>query len=137
MKIAIETTVKALPEQVWRAWVTPSEIMGWNFASDDWCCPAAEIDLVEGGRFKYRMEAKDGSAGFDFEGTYTLIAPLQEIHFRLDDERAVSVVFEPGGNGIRVVETFDAEDENSAEMQRQGWQAILNNFKAHVEAAAK
>lgn len=133
MQITIETTVNAPLEAVWSAWVTPADITRWNFASDDWCCPAARLDLVAGGEFSYRMEAKDGSFGFDFEGTFTAITPQRAIEYSLGDERKVRVDFIETGTGIRVVETFDAEDQNSAEQQRQGWQAILENFRKHVE----
>lgn len=133
MEIAIETTVDAPIEDVWAAWVTPDDITRWNFASDDWCCPKATIDLEVGGRFNYRMEAKDGSMGFDFEGTFTRIAPQALIEYALSDNRRVKITFTQIESGIHVVETFDAEDENSAEMQRQGWQCILDNFKAHTE----
>lgn len=134
MKISIETEVKAPLAIVWNAWVTPEDITSWNFAIDEWCCPRAEINLQVGGKFNYRMEAKDGSMGFDFEGSFTKVEPRDSIHFELEDERVVTVEFTEGANGVRVVETFDAEDENSAEQQKQGWQSILNNFKKHVES---
>ena len=134
MKITVETEVLALPVTVWDAWVTPDDITSWNFAIDEWCCPKAEINLVVGGKFNYRMEAKDGSIGFDFEGTFTKIAPNESIHFELEDNRAVTVEFTETANGIKVIETFEAEDENSAEQQKQGWQSILNNFKKYVES---
>ena len=133
MKITVETEVAAPPKQVWNAWVTPDHITKWNFAIDEWCCPRAEIDLKIGGTFKYRMEAKDGSAGFDFEGVFTKVAPQQSLHFKLGDDRLVTIEFQQTANGTRVAETFEAEDENSAEQQKQGWQSILNNFKKHVE----
>jgi uncharacterized protein YndB with AHSA1/START domain len=133
MKIAIETEVKAPLAVVWNAWVTPKDIINWNFAIDDWRCPEAEIKLEVGGKFNYRMEAKDGSTGFDFEGTFTEIIPDKFIHFELEDNREVTVEFKETANGVRVIETFEAEDENSAEQQKQGWQSILNNFKKHVE----
>ncbi len=133
MKITIETEVAASPREVWDAWVTPDRITKWNFAIDDWCCPSAEVDLRVGGKFKYRMEAKDGSVGFDFEGAFTKVAPQQSLHFELGDDRLVTIEFSQTSNGTKVAETFDAEDENSAEQQRQGWQSILNNFKKHVE----
>lgn len=104
-----------------------------EFAIDEWCCPRAEIDLKDGGRFKYRMEANDGSAGFDFEGVFTKVAPQQSLHFELGDDRLVTIEFMQTANGTRVAETFEAEDENSAEQQKQGWQSILNNFKKYVE----
>lgn len=133
MEISIETTVNAPLEQVWAAWITPDDIKKWNFASDDWCCPDAKIDFTVGGKFNYRMEAKDGSMGFDFEGKFTSINANKGIEYALDDDRKVSITFFETEQGIRVVETFEAEDEFSAEQQRQGWQSILNNFKKHVE----
>lgn len=134
MKISIETEVRASPAAVWDAWVTPEDITNWNFATDEWCCPNAEIDLEVGGKFNYRMEAKDGSMGFDFEGEFTEVAPLKEIRYKLEDNREVVVDFIETQNGIKVVETFDAEDENAAEQQKQGWLGILTNFKKHVES---
>lgn len=134
MKISIEVVVNATPAAVWDAWVTPEDITNWNFAIDEWCCPKAEINLEVGGKFNYRMEAKDGSMGFDFEGEFTEITPLKTIRYKLGDDREVSVEFIEIENGVKVVETFDAEDENSAEQQRQGWLGILNNFKKHVES---
>ena len=133
MKITVDTEVAASPKQVWDAWVTPDHITKWNFAIDEWCCPRAEIDLKIGGKFKYRMEAKDGSFGFDFEGVFTKVAPQQSLYFNLGDDRLVTIEFQQTANGTRVAETFEAEDENSAEQQKQGWQSILNNFKKHVE----
>ena len=136
MKITIETEINAPLAVVWEAWATPADITKWNFAIDEWCCSKAEINLVEGGKFKYRMEAKDGSMGFDFEGVFTKVMPNESINYELGDNRLVTVDFKETANGIRVVETFEAEDENSAEQQRQGWQSILNNFKKHVEGKA-
>lgn len=133
MKISIETEVEASPATVWGAWVTPEDIIRWNFAMEEWCCPKAEINLEVGGTFNYRMEAKDGSMGFDFEGAFTKVDPNKSIHFELEDNRVVTVDFLETTNGVRVVETFEAEDENSAEQQRQGWLKILENFKKHVE----
>lgn len=133
MKISIETTVNATIDKTWSAWTTPSDIVAWNFASDEWCCPNAEIELVVGKGFNYRMEAKDGSMGFDFGGTFTQVRPNEFIEYALEDGRKISITFEKTENGIRVVETFDAEDANSAEQQKQGWQCILENFKKHVE----
>lgn len=133
MEISIETEVNAPLSTVWDAWVTPEDITRWNFAIDEWCCLKAELDLEVGGSFNYRMEAKDGSAGFDFEGEFTEITPYKSIHYTLGDDREVEVKFIETKNGVRVVETFEAEDENSAEQQKQGWLSILNNFKKHVE----
>jgi uncharacterized protein YndB with AHSA1/START domain len=134
MKISIETTVIAPLEIVWTAWIEPEDIKNWNIASNDWSCPEAEIDFKVGGKFNYRMEAKDGSMGFDFEGTFTSIKINTLIEYALDDNRKVTITFTETANGIRVVETFEAEDEFSAEQQKQGWQCILNNFKKHVES---
>lgn len=134
MEISIETEINASSEAVWNAWVTPEDIVNWNFALDEWCCPRAEINLCVGGKFNYRMESKDGSMGFDFEGTFTQVTPNESIRFKLEDNRVVSVEFIETANGVKVVETFEAEDENSAENQKQGWQCILDNFKKHVES---
>lgn len=133
MKITIETTVAAELSEVWSAWNCPEEIQQWNAASDDWHTTQSTVDLREGGRFLSRMEARDGSAGFDFEGTYTRIAPHRLIEYRMSDGREVRTEFIEGDGGVRVTIAFDAEAENPAEMQRQGWQAILNNFARHVE----
>jgi uncharacterized protein YndB with AHSA1/START domain len=137
MKITIETEVNAASEVVWTSWITPSDIIRWNFASEDWCCPNAEITLENGGTFRYRMEAKDGSMGFDFEGTFTKIVPTNTIHFSLGDGRLVMIEFQETDSGVKVVETFEVEDEHTAEQQKQGWQSILNNFKNHVESKGK
>ena len=134
MNISIETIVKSNIGKVWSAWITPADINQWNAASDDWHNPRSENDLMVGGKFCYRMEAKDGQVGFDFEGTYTKVVPEKVIEYVLGDNRAVSVTFEPVDGGVKVVETFEAEDANSAEMQRQGWQCILNRFASYVES---
>ena len=134
MKISIETEVQAPLSSVWDAWVTPEDITNWNYAIEDWCCPKAEINFEVGGHFNYRMEAKDGSMGFDFEGEFTKVTPYKDIHFKLGDDREVKVEFIQVENGVKVIESFEAEDENSAEQQRQGWLSILNNFKKHVES---
>ena len=133
MKISVETLVNAPLTSVWQAYTTPADIMQWNAASDDWHTTAAKVDLREGGIFSSRMEAKDGSFGFDFAGTYTKIVPNQLIAYAFG-ERSAQVEFIDGAQGITVRVTFDAETENSVEMQRGGWQAILNNFARHVEA---
>ncbi len=134
MNIKIEIYVEAKLSSVWGAWVTPEDITNWNFASEDWCCPRAEIDLVEGGKFNYRMEAKDGSMGFDFDGQFTDIQPNKSISYKIADGRTVEIEFIGTGSGVTIVETFQAEDENSAELQKQGWYCILENFKKHVES---
>jgi uncharacterized protein YndB with AHSA1/START domain len=132
--ITIETTVRAPLDRVWAAWNDPRAIEQWNAATPEWHTPRASVDLREGGRFCARMEAKDGSAGFDFEGTYTRIAPQRLIEYVMSDGRAVRVEFIDGADGVTVRERFDAEDAHSAGQQRQGWQAILDNFARHVEA---
>ena len=134
MKISVETLVKSDINAVWSAWTTPEDINQWNAASDDWHNPSSENDLRVGGRFSYRMEARDGSMGFDFEGTYTNIDENRLIEYEMDDGRLVSIGFRSESDGVRVTETFDAEDEHSAEQQRQGWQSILDNFARHVES---
>ena len=137
MKITIETTVDAPLERVWSAWTTPEDITQWNAASDDWCCPSAKSELRVGGEFCYRMEARDGSAGFDFEGKFTRVEPQRRIEFVLGNSlgaaRVVVVEFEAGDEGVIVRETFDADEVHSVEQQRQGWQSILDRFKRHVE----
>ena len=133
LRITIQTTVKSSIAKVWAAWTTPEDINQWNAASDDWHNPRSTNDLRVGGKFSYRMEARDGSMGFDFEGTYTKVVPEKLIEYVLGDGRTVSITFEPVQGGITVIEAFDAEDVNSAEMQRQGWQSILDRFGSHVE----
>lgn len=136
MKIVISTTIAAPIDRVWAAWTGPDDIIHWNFAAEDWCCPTAEIDLSPGGRFSYRMEARDGSTGFDFEGTFTRIVQGSEIEYALADGRRVQVRFSQAeDSGVLVEEVFEAEDTMSGEQQRQGWQAILDNFRKHVEAS--
>jgi uncharacterized protein YndB with AHSA1/START domain len=134
MNISIEVAVNASLEKVWSAWITPADINQWNAASDDWHNPRSSNDLRAGGRFCYRMEAKDGSSGFDFEGTYTKVEQHSLIEYALEDGRSVAIRFIQTGSGVRVIESFDAEDENSAEQQRHGWQCILDRFARYVEA---
>jgi len=134
MQITIQTTVNADIDSVWAAWTTPDDINQWNAASDDWHNPRSSNDLRPGGRFSYRMEARDGSFGFDFEGTYTQVVPQKLIEYVLGDDRSVTIRFEPTETGVQVVETFQAEDVNAAELQKQGWQSILNRFAAYVES---
>jgi len=136
MKITVETNVAAPVEQVWRAYTTPEDIKRWNAASDDWHTPAATVDLRVGGLFSSRMEAKDGSMGFDFAGTYTKIIEHKLIEYSFGD-RTAQVEFAPGPKGVAVRVTFDSEQTHSIEQQRAGWQAILNNFTRHVEAKRK
>ena len=134
MKITIETTINAPLEKVWTCWTTPEDIIQWNTASDDWHTTAASNDLRTGGRFKSRMEAKDKSMRFDFEGTYEQVILNKFITYVLDDGRSVQVTFSEDETTTLVTETFDAESLNPPEMQREGWQSILNNFKKYVEA---
>ena len=136
MKITVETTVKAPIEEVWRAWTTPDDIKQWNAASDDWHTTAATVDLKVGGAFSSRMEARDGSFGFDFAGVYTRIVPHRVIEMQFGGRTAV-VEFIPANGAVVVRETFDAEETHSIDQQRQGWQAILTRFARHVEARAK
>lgn len=131
--ITVHTTVSAPIERVWAAYTTPEDIKQWNSASDDWHTPSASVDLREGGTFSSRMEAKDGGMGFDFVGTYTKIETHRLIEYDFGDRHA-SVEFVPDKGGVRVSVTFEAETENPVEQQQSGWQAILDNFKRHVEA---
>ena len=133
MKITVEKIIKAPIAKIWDAYVTPEDIKQWNAASDDWHTTTASVDLREGGAFSSRMEAKDGSFGFDFAGTYTKIVPHKLIEYSFGD-RTGSVEFIANDNVVTVRSTFDAEKESPLEMQRQGWQAILDNFAKHVES---
>lgn len=132
-KITIEATVAADTDKVWDTWTQPEHITKWNFASDDWHCPKAENDLRTGGKFTSRMEAKDGSFGFDFEGIYDEVDDRKTITYTMPDGRQATTHFEDLGEKTKVTTTFDAETVNDVEMQRAGWQAILNNFKSYVE----
>src|SRR5687767_11022538 len=131
--ITVQSTVNAPVEKVWKYWTSPEHITKWNAASDDWHSPRAENDLRVGGKFSARMEAKDGSMGFDFAGVYDAVKTNELIEYTMSDGRKVSVKFSRNGNQTQVVETFDAEGMNSLELQRTGWQAILDNFKKYVE----
>jgi uncharacterized protein YndB with AHSA1/START domain len=133
--ITIEATIYASVEKVWDFWTNPDHIIKWNNASADWHTPRAENDLRVGGRFLSRMEARDGSSGFDFTGTYTKVEPYKQIDYTMDDGRKVQASFFSLGNVIMVKETFEAEGTNPPEMQRNGWQAILDNFKKYVETS--
>lgn len=136
MKITVETPVHAPIARVWDTWNDPEDIVRWNSAQDDWHTTRSTVDLREGGRFLSRMEAKDGSMGFDFEGTYTRIVPHETIEYRMGDGREVAVEFIQQDGRVLVRTTFDAESENPPEMQREGWQAISDNFGRYVEAKA-
>jgi len=132
-KVTVETTIQAPVEKVWKYWTEPNHITKWNKASDDWHTPLAENDLRAGGRFLSRMEAKDGSLGFDFGGTYDEVKLHEVIAYTLGDGRKVEITFKDQENETEVIETFDAETGHTIELQQQGWQAILDNFKKYVE----
>ncbi|MDN6322928.1 MAG: SRPBCC family protein [Halomonas sp.] len=134
MKITIETVVKANLSSVWDIWNNPEDIKQWNTAQDDWHTTRSTVDLREGGTFSSRMEAKDGSIGFDFEGTYTRVVPHRIIEYRMSDGREAKVEFMQHGDSVHIKTTFDAENENPTEMQQAGWQAISDNFGRYVEA---
>ncbi|MBX4209535.1 SRPBCC family protein [Candidatus Parcubacteria bacterium] len=136
-KITVKIDIEASLEKVWECFTEPEHIMAWNNASPDWHTPRAENDLRVGGTFNYRMEAKDGSAGFDFGGTYDEVAPYARIAYTIGDGRKVSVVFAAEGGKTRIVETFEAETVNPIELQKNGWQSILDNLKTYVESGAK
>lgn len=132
--ITVQTILKAPIEKVWELWISPEHFTQWNHASADWHTPYAENDLKVGGKFKYTMAAKDGSMQFDFGGTYTEIVNHSLIAYTIDDGRKVKITFESQENGVVITEKFDPETENSEALQQQGWQAILDNFKKHVES---
>ncbi len=132
--LTIEVTVEAPIENVWEKWTNPVDILKWNTASDEWHTTKAENDLRIGGKFLSRMEAKDGSFGFDFWDIYDLIIPNKSIEYTLGDDRKVTISFQPTGNYTKISEIFEAETTNSLELQQSGWQAILNNFKNYVES---
>lgn len=131
--ITVENTINAPAQKVWDYWTKPEHITKWNNASEDWHTPWAKNDLRVGGNFSARMEAKDGSMGFDFGGVYDAVRPHEYIEYTLGDGRKVRVTFTPSDNNTRVVENFEAETTNSVEMQKGGWQAILDNFKKYTE----
>lgn len=133
-KVKIETTINAPVEKVWNLWNTPEHIMKWNNASPDWHTPRSENDLRPGGKFLSRMEAKDGSFGFDFSGEYDKVENNELISYTLEDGRKVEIRFTQDGNKTTVTETFEAEEQNPVDMQRSGWQGILDNFKKYVES---
>lgn len=131
--ITVSTVVRAPREKVWELWIDPAHITRWCFAQGDWHAPRAENDLRVGGRFVTRMEARDGSTGFDFGGTYTEVVVHERIGYAMDDKRKVTVTFTDRDGGTEVTEIFDPETENPIKMQREGWQAILENFRKYVE----
>jgi uncharacterized protein YndB with AHSA1/START domain len=132
--ITVQTVVNAPVEKVWECWNRPEHITGWAFASDDWEAPAAENDLRVGGRFKTTMAAKDKSASFDFGGVYTGVKEHELIEYDMDDGRHVKVEFADSPQGVKITETFEPENTHPENVQRSGWQAILNNFKKYAEA---
>lgn len=136
MKITVESRIDSDLESVWKSWNDPEEIKAWNSAQEDWHTTESSVDLREGGTFRSRMEAKDGSVGFDFEGTYTRVVPNKAVEYRMSDGREVEVEFSEQDGAVHVKQTFDAESENSEELQRSGWQAILDNFTRHVESGS-
>jgi uncharacterized protein YndB with AHSA1/START domain len=131
--ITVETTINALMEKVWEFWTKPEHIIKWNNASDDWYTPRAESDLRPDGNFVYRMEAKDGSMGFDFNGVYDVVKNLEYIEYTIGDGRKVKITFSQVESTIKVVESFEAEDLNPIDIQKAGWQNILDNFKKYTE----
>ena len=135
-RISVEAILNVSREDAWNIYTDPKHIVKWNAASDDWHCPKAENDLRVGGAFMSRMEAKDGSVGFDFEGTYDEVSPMYRIAYTMGDGRKAAIEFSDFGNDTQVKVSFDAEKVNSVEMQRGGWQAILNNYKEYAESIA-
>jgi uncharacterized protein YndB with AHSA1/START domain len=134
VKITIEATISVPLPVVWNLWTQPEHITKWNFASDDWQCPKASNDLRVGGKYSARMEAKDGSFGFEFEAVYDEVVEQKKLIYTMPDGRRVTTQFEKAGEKTQVTTEFDAETSHPVEMQKTGWQAILNNFKAYVES---
>ncbi|KAB7530367.1 activator of HSP90 ATPase [Flagellimonas olearia] len=133
IKITVSSTIAATKKKVWDYWNRPEHIVQWNFADDSWHCPKAENDLRSGGTLKSRMEAKDGSFGFDFEATYDEVVENEKIAYTMTDGRKALTLFEDMDGKTKITTTFEAENQNSIEMQKNGWQAIIDNFKKHVE----
>ena len=132
--IAVQTGIKSTIDKVWECWTQPEHIINWNFANEDWCCPIAENDVKPNGKFSWRMEAKDGTIGFNFEGTYDEVIEKELLTYKIEDGRLVTIEFMPKDNEIVLKESFEAEGTNSDDQQRAGWQAILENFKHYVES---
>ena len=137
VNITVHTLVHAPLQMVWQYWTDPQHVKNWNSASPDWETTQASSELKIGGRFSYTMQAKDGSSGFAFSGTYVEVAPQQSLAFQLDDGRQVRITFAAQGTATALTETFDAEQYHTQEQQQSGWQAILDHFKAYTEAALK
>lgn len=133
-QITVSTLINADLNTTWNTYTEPEHIVHWNFASEDWCCPKAENDLQVGGVYFGRMEAKDGSFGFDFKAIYEAVIPQEKLSYKMEDGRRAHILFSPKTNGIEVSITFDAETENPIELQQNGWQAILNQFKRYTES---
>lgn len=133
-RITVQAVVKSPVAQVWEAWNTPEEIMQWNSADPGWHCPSSENDLRVGGKFKHKLAARDGSFAFDFEGVYNTIEPHWEITYTMGDGRMATTIFNEVEGQTQITTTFDAESENTPEIQQEGWQAILNNFVQYVES---
>ncbi len=133
VKITVQVSVKTTKEKVWKVWTSPSDILHWNTASEDWHTTKAENDLKVGGKFLYRMEAKDGSFGFDFGGVYHAVKTNELIAYTMDDGRTSIITFEQKRNEVFIIQTFEAETENPIELQQNGWQAIMDNFKKYIE----
>lgn len=131
--VTLEVLIDAAMDVVWKCWITPADIIKWNNASEDWHTPDASNDLRKGGKFTYRIEAKKGSVGFDFGGTYGDIIDRQEINYTLEDGRRVRIIFMNVDHKVQIIESFEVEDIHPIEMQQQGWQAILDNFQKYVE----
>jgi uncharacterized protein YndB with AHSA1/START domain len=136
MKIKVEVLVIAGLEDAWKCFTQPEHILNWNAASADWHCPAARNELKAGGTFSYRMDARDGSMGFDFSGKFIAVEPLKHLSILLDDNRTLEVWFEEQIGGVRVTEEFEAEQENEPELQRMGWQAILDGYKIYCQSVS-
>lgn len=134
MQIKISTTIEESIDTVWNRWARPEHIVNWNFATDEWQCPEASNNLIPNGTFSWRMEAKDGSMGFDFSGKYLKILEHQKIEAELDDGRKWNITFRVNNDNVEIEEVFDADENAPIEMQKQGWQAILENFKAYTES---
>jgi uncharacterized protein YndB with AHSA1/START domain len=136
MKIKVEVLVNAGLEEAWKRFTQPEHIVNWNAASADWHCPAARNEVKAGGTFSYRMEARDGSMGFDFSGKFIAVEPLKHLSILLDDNRTLEVWFEEQIGGVNVTEEFEAEQENEPELQRMGWQAILDGYKIYCQSVS-
>ncbi|MEZ4968950.1 MAG: SRPBCC family protein [Flavobacteriaceae bacterium] len=135
--ITIDCVVKGSIQNVWNAYTEPQHIVNWNFASEDWHCPRAENNLEVGGTYLARMEAKDGSFGFDFQAVYDEVVPERKIIYTIEDGRKVTTLFEPIHDTVKITTIFEAENQNPLDMQKAGWQSILNNFKKYTERISK